>query len=134
MSKWEPVNPADLKPGDKVKCVERLDDHEISYRGVVKSKMDGDVHLGAGLWIPRVANKIHRTGHSYTWFRRKPKPPTRPAEPPTGTVVRNMVTGRVGWCDDDQTWRWYVGGVGWQNWKDWIVPGDTIEVAEWVKP
>ena len=126
MGKWEPVNPADLKPGDKVKA--------ISSGGKVSGLVD--VTDSNGYVLIRFGKLFYLRSdfRDVQWFRRKPAKPTRPAEPPAGTVVRNMVTGRVGWCDDDQTWRWYVGGVGWRNWKDWIVPGDTIEIAEWVKP
>ena len=124
VGKWEPVNPGDLKRGDRVKRV--LGETVCTFTVGATHRPDYVGDSNQLLW--------GLSNPDYKWFRSKPAKPTRPAEPPAGTVVRNMVTGRVGWCDDDQTWRWYVGGVGWRNWKDWIVPGDTIEIAEWVKP
>lgn len=76
------------------------------------------------------------------WFRRKPAKPTRPAEPPAGTVVRNTRSGAVGKhfapLNDHYTHNWAFLKIDrdseWKKWDDWIAPTDEIEVAEWVKP
>ena len=131
VSKWEPVNPADLKPGDKFKGVAG----DTAITGIVR-KVEAEshtVHAGGecSFFIPK-----------WEWFRRKPAKPTRPVEPPAGTVVRNTRSGVVGKhfapLNDDDTRNWALlkidGDSEWKKWDDWIAPTDEIEVAEWVKP
>lgn len=137
MGKWEKVDPTDLKPGDKVKCVELIDGHEVTLSGSVVATQGREVHLGAGVWVkPRTP--IFQTEHKVEWFRRKPKPPTRPVEPSAGTVVRNVRTGeQAARYADFEGW-WFVHKddrfVGNKHWNDFVAPGDEIEIAEWVKP
>ncbi len=131
MGKWQPVNPADLKPGDKFKGVAG----DTAITGIVR-KVEAEshtVHAGGecSFFIPK-----------WEWFRRKPAKPTRPAEPPAGTVVRNVRTGEVGVGDGyrGESGAWNVTDPGKQqvsrscHWEEWINRGDEIEVAEWVKP
>lgn len=126
MGKWEPVNPADLKPGDKFKGVAG----DTAITGIVR-KVEAEshtVHAGGecSFFIPK-----------WEWFRRKPAKPTRPAEPPAGTVVRNTTEKWIGLRDDDHWWHvhTYDGAfVSSYNWDDWIAPTDEIQIAEWVKP
>ena len=127
MSKWEPVNPADLKPGDKFKAVAAVTNEE--FIGTIGRLIGAGCVSKDGWLLP------FRRGDK--WFRRKPAKPTRPAEPPAGTVVRNTTEKWIGMRDDDH-W-WYVHSYDGQfvssyNWDDWIAPGDEIQIAEWVKP
>lgn len=132
MGKWQPVNPADLKPGDKVKA--------ISSGGKVSGLVE--VTDSNGYVLIRFGKLFYLRSdcRDVQWFRRKPAKPTRPAEPPAGTVVRKVSTGEVGIRDCDTSAPWEVIdpsrilGAGSYSWDTWIQPGDTIEIAEWVKP
>ena len=127
MGKWQPVQPSELKVGDEFKLVVAT----TEVRGVVADASDCTYVIDENLegW--------NRVQCQAKWFRRKPAKPTRPAEPPAGTVVRNTTEKWIGMRDDDH-W-WYVHTYDGQfvssyNWDDWVSVGDTIEVAEWVKP
>ena len=129
MGKWEPVNPADLKPGDKAKA--------ISSGGKVSGLVD--VTDSNGYVLIRFGKLFYLRSdfRDVQWFRRKPAKPTRPAEPPAGTVVRNTTEKWIGMRDDGHWWHvhTYDGAfVSSYNWDDWVSVGDTIEIAEWVKP
>jgi len=64
--------------------------------------------------------------------------PTRPTEPPPGSVVRKVSTGEVGVRDKDPDAPWEVTNPTHRNeagsfsWDAWIEPGDEIELAAWV--
>lgn len=129
MGKWQPVQPSELKVGDEFKLVVAT----TEVRGVVADASDCTYVIDENLegW--------NRVQCQAKWFRRKPAKPTRPTEPPTGTVVRKVSTGEVGVrdTDPDKPWNLHNAGgfyIGPDDWGDWIKPGDEIEIAEWVKP
>ena len=128
MGKWEKVEPSMLKVGDEFKLVVAT----TEVRGVVADDSD------CTYVIDRNLEGWKRSQFQAKWFRRKPAKPTRPAEPPAGTVVKKVSTGEVGVRSFHELCPWSIvrsGGVhAWDSWDDWIAPGDAIEIAEWVKP
>lgn len=132
MGKWQPVNPADLREFEEAKAVI---DCGLNVVGEFFTSSDGKVGF-QGLTM-----RFNPADEGIQWFRRKPAKPTRPAEPPAGTVVRKVSTGEVGVRET------HVGFPPWnvtdpastrgpvpKFWNEWIAPGDEIEIGEWVKP
>ena len=80
MSKWEPIDPADIKVGDKVRMVDAFSMFQISGK-TSPSKI--------GISVGGI--DFTEAPECRTWFVRKPKkakPLTRPDEPPVGTFFR----------------------------------------------
>jgi len=127
VGKWEKIEPSMLKVGDEFKLVAVT----TEVRGVVADDSDCTYVIDENLegW--------KRSQFQAKWFRRKPAKPTRPAEPPAGTVVKNVRTGEVGVRDHDSTAPWEVVkpevsvGASSLSWSTWIQPGDEIQIAEW---
>jgi hypothetical protein len=122
MSKWQKIDPAEIKVGDRVKVRHVSDDYEETTSADVKHVTDLEIGIG-----PYTLHK-----NEGTWYIAKPKkakPPTRPDEPPVGSFFRVDRTGiewvRVGtWihgyqlipCDDEP-----------RSWESITEPGDTIQ-------
>ena len=122
MSKWQKIDPAEIKVGDRVKVRHVSDDYEETTSADVKHVTDLEIGVG-----PYSLYK-----DKGTWYIAKPKksqPLTRPDEPPVGSFFRVDRTGiewvRVGtWihgyqlipCDDEQ-----------RSWETITEPGDTIQ-------
>ena len=81
MSKWEPIDPADISLGDKVRQVTTTPDYRQVVTGVVTYMNSDEIDFGGASLMPSIG----------TWYIRKPKkakPLTRPDEPPVGTFFR----------------------------------------------
>ena len=79
MSKWQKIDPDQIKVGDRVKCVDDSTDCVTTHSGIVADLEGGDIVVGINGYIHPL------TG---TWYIAKPKkakPLTRPDEPPVGT-------------------------------------------------
>ena len=82
MSKWQKIDPDQIKVGDRVKCVDDSTDCVTTHSGIVADLEGGDIVVGINGYIHPL------TG---TWYIAKPKkakPPTRPDEPPVGSFFR----------------------------------------------
>ena len=89
MSKWQKIDPAEIKVGDRVKCVDDSTDCVTTHSGIVTDLEGGDIVVGINGYIHPL------TG---TWYIAKPKkakPPTRPDEPPVGSFFRVDRTGEL---------------------------------------
>ena len=134
MSKWQKIDPAEIKVGDRVKCVDDSTDCVTTHSGIVADLEGGDIVVGINGYIHPLTGTwyIAKPKNTGTWYIAKPKkakPPTRPDEPPVGSFFRVDRTGiewvRVGtWihgyqlipCDDEQ-----------RSWETITEPGDTIQ-------
>ncbi len=121
MTKWVPVNPADLAPGEKFRAVSE----STTVTGIVKD-------VAADVVQDAIDNEWVYV--EWDWFRRKPKPPKRPAEPPAATLVRKVSTGEQGLRQSSGEWLVVSthGTSDWLAWDAWIAPGDEIELL-WTK-
>ena len=89
MSKWQKIDPDQIKVGDRVKCVDDSTDCVTTHSGIVTDLEGGDIVVGINGYIHPL------TG---TWYIAKPKkskPPTRPDEPPVGSFFRVDRTGEL---------------------------------------
>ena len=122
MSKWQKIDPAEIKVGDRVrvKTINQPDAYDFT------------VFERGATWIGVFATVNHRE-----WYIRKPKkakPLTRPDEPPVGSFFRVDRTGRIyqRWDADGEVGYLDLTGesaatCGW----GWITePGDTITMLE----
>ena len=64
MSKWMKVDPAEIKVGDRVKCVDDSTDCVTTHSGIVADLEGGDIVVGVNGYIHPLAG---------TWHIRKPK-------------------------------------------------------------
>ena len=136
MSKWQKIDPAEIKVGDRVKCVDDSTDCVTTHSGIVTDLEGGDIVVGINGYIHPL------TG---TWYIAKPKkakPPTRPDEPPVGSFFRVDRTGIIYWkCGVDISFRRPLppyqqmippapspGAV--KRWELITEPGDTITLLE----
>ena len=126
MSKWMKVDPAEIKVGDRVKCVDDSTDCVTTHSGIVADLEGGDIVVGINGYIHPL------TG---TWYIAKPKkakPPTRPDEPPVGSFFRVDRTGREFYRYPQVSLTHYfhlacdAGDRPWVAWADVTEPGDTI--------
>lgn len=135
MSKWEPIDPADIKVGDKVRMVDAFSMFQISGK-TSPSKI--------GICVGGI--DFTEAPECRTWFVRKPKKPkplTRPEEPPVGSFFRVDRTGDAFQrCVGDGDWCYLILGDSdrasdLETWGDITEPGDTItklrlvEVPDW---
>ena len=88
MSKWQKIDPDQIKVGDRVKVRHVSDDYEETTSADVKHVTDLEIGVG-----PYSLYK-----DKGTWYIAKPKkskPPTRPDEPPVGSFFRVDRTGEL---------------------------------------
>ncbi len=64
MSKWQKIDPAEIKVGDRVKCVDDSTDCVTTHSGIVADLEGGDIVVGVNGYIHPLAG---------TWHIRKPK-------------------------------------------------------------
>ena len=129
MSKWQKIDPAEIKVGDRVKCVDDSTDCVTTHSGIVTDLEGGDIVVGINGYIHPL------TG---TWYIAKPKkskPPTRPDEPPVGSFFRVDRTAKV-YIRRIEAQRYlplntgYGEDQGYRHWNDITEPGDTITMLE----
>ena len=129
MSKWMKVDPATLKVGDRFRAVEIRGEHS-------KTVVTGVVTMVDGLYLYDSTDCEWTTSH-YQWCIRKPKkakPPTRPEEPPVGSLFRVDRTRKI---FQRTALHYYLrlrspgmaAPITWQ-WSDITEPGDTITMLE----
>ena len=125
MSKWMKVDPATLKVGDEARWADEISDGRMIREGGVREVGPRSIRLGLTYIAP---------GNG-TWYVRKPKkakPPTRPDEPPVGSLFR---INRTGNCYCRAGVSKYVRTDGFIPWK-WVEitePGDTITLLDLVE-
>ena len=125
MSKWQKIDPAEIKVGDRVKCVDDSTDCVTTHSGIVTDLEGGDIVVGINGYIHPL------TG---TWYIAKPKkakPPTRPDEPPVGSFFRVDRTGETyqRWGNSGDLDYLTLGDLSGNiaEWNDITEPGDTIQ-------
>ena len=127
MSKWQKIDPDQIKVGDRVKVRHVSDDYEETTSDV---KHVTDLEIGVGPY-----NLYKNEG---TWYIAKPKkskPPTRPDEPPVGSFFRVDRTAKV-YIRRIEAQRYlplntgYGEDQGYRHWNDITEPGDTITMLE----
>ena len=125
MSKWQKIDPDQIKVGDRVKVRHVSDDYEETTSADVKHVTDLEIGVG-----PYSLYK-----DKGTWYIAKPKkskPPTRPDEPPVGSFFRVDRTGREFYRYPQVSLTHYfhlacdAGDRPWVAWADVTEPGDTI--------
>ena len=119
MSKWQKIDPAEIKVGDRVKCVDDSTDCVTTHSGIVTDLEGGDIVVGINGYIHPL------TG---TWYIAKPKkakPPTRPDEPPVGSFVRVDRTERAWLRLNEHDYTEATGDIT-SAWASITEPGDTI--------
>ena len=119
MSKWQKIDPAEIKVGDRVKCVDDSTDCVTTHSGIVADLEGGDIVVGINGYIHPL------TG---TWYIAKPKkakPPTRPDEPPVGSFVRVDRTERAWLRLNEHDYTEATGDIT-SAWASITEPGDTI--------
>lgn len=132
--KWKLVNVANLKPGDRFKAVSR----STTVTGVIHEWGVGAIRDAVGNDWP-----VASFSDWYTRTPKKPKPLTRPEEPPVGSFFRVDRTGDAFQrCVGDGDWCYLILGDSdrasdLETWGDITEPGDTItklrlvEVPDW---
>ena len=123
MSKWEPIDPAEIQDGDYIRARNEMEKWDIRAK-VRATEPDGCAPL-----INFSRTSIWGDADDVSWSRRKPKKPKRPTEPPVGhAVIKGDEIGVAAsfghWCVHSRTDGSYVDGF---LWDDWIKPGDKIE-------
>lgn len=122
--KWQRIDPAELKVGDRVKVKHDCGDYRETTFANVVHRSDVEIGVGPYCFYPNQG----------TWYIRKPKkkPLTRPDEPPVGTFFRVDRTGRnyLRLNDDGYT---YATGDTTYAWQDITEPGDTITLLDLVE-
>ena len=127
MSKWQKIDPAEIKVGDRVKCVDDSTDCVTTHSGIVTDLEGGDIVVGINGYIHPL------TG---TWYIAKPKkakPPTRPDEPPVGTFFRVDRRPLTTYRRVDNALNGYICVTtpsSWLNWNNIVDLGDTIKMLE----
>ncbi len=119
MSKWQKIDPDQIKVGDRVKCVDDSTDCVTTHSGIVTDLEGGDIVVGINGYIHPL------TG---TWYIAKPKkakPPTRPDEPPVGSFVRVDRTERAWLRLNEHDYTEATGDIT-SAWASITEPGDTI--------
>ena len=128
MSKWQKIDPDQIKVGDRVKVRHVSDDYEETTSADVKHVTDLEIGVG-----PYSLYK-----DKGTWYIAKPKkakPPTRPDEPPVGSFFRVDRTAKV-YIRRIEAQRYlplntgYGEDQGYRHWNDITEPGDTITMLE----
>ena len=123
MSKWQKIDPDQIKVGDRVrvKTINQPDAYDFT------------VFERGATWIGVFLTVNHRE-----WYIRKPrkyKPPTRPDEPPVGSFFRVDRTAKV-YIRRIEAQRYlplntgYGEDQGYRHWNDITEPGDTITMLE----
>lgn len=153
MSKWQKIDPDQIKVGDRVKCVDDSTDCVTTHSGIVTDLEGGDIVVGINGYIHPL------TG---TWYIAKPKkakpelsptekawftmptisepytppfpPPTRPDEPPVGSFFRVDRTGGKyqRWGNSGGLYYLTLGDLSGNiaEWNDITEPGDTWTLLE----
>jgi len=128
VSKWQKIDPDQIKVGDRVKVRHVSDDYEETTSADVKHVTDLEIGVG-----PYSLYK-----DKGTWYIAKPKkakPPTRPDEPPVGSFFRVDRTAKV-YIRRIEAQRYlplntgYGEDQGYRHWNDITEPGDTITMLE----
>ena len=128
MSKWQKIDPDQIKAGDLVKVRHVSDAYEETTSAVATNVTDLEIGVG-----PYSLYK-----DKGTWYIAKPKkakPPTRPDEPPVGSFFRVDRTAKV-YIRRIEAQRYlplntgYGEDQGYRHWNDITEPGDTITMLE----
>ena len=150
MSKWQKIDPDQIKVGDRVKVRHVSDDYEETTSADVKHVTDLEIGVGPyslykdkGTWYiakPKKA-KPELSPTEKAWFTMPTisepytppfPPPTRPDEPPVGSFFRVDRTGREFYRYPQVSLTHYfhlacdAGDRPWVAWADVTEPGDTI--------
>ena len=131
MSKWQKIDPAEIKVGDLVKVRHVSDAYEATTSAVATNVTD--LQIGVGPY-----NLYKNEG---TWYIRKPKkakPPTRPDEPPVGSFFRvDRTGGKFLAIEPNGDYRYLVLNRATDDWpsdtRPWdeiTEPGDTLTMLE----
>jgi len=130
MSKWQKIDPDQIKVGDRVKVRHVSDDYEETISADVKHVTDLEIGIGDQCALYK---------NEGTWYIAKPKkakPPTRPDEPPVGSFFRVDRTGREFYRYPQVSLTHYfhlacdAGDRPWVAWADVTEPGDTWTLLE----
>ena len=119
MSKWQKIDPDQIKVGDRVKCVDDSTDCVTTHSGIVTDLEGGDIVVGINGYIHPL------TGTWYIAKPKKPTPPTRPDEPPVGTFFRVDRTERAWLRLNEHDYTEATGDIT-SAWASITEPGDTI--------
>lgn len=140
--KWQKIDPAELKVGDRVRRVAKGDRILQTTEGIVTTAVGKLVGPKSGLIYVGGVDFSASVGD---WYVRRPKPAkplTRPDEPPIGTFFRVERTGETYWhhypLNGTAYWHLvpYTGnGVSpeWHCWERITEPGDTITMLDLVE-
>ena len=130
MSKWQKIDPDQIKVGDRVKCVDDSTDCVTTHSGIVADLEGGDIVVGINGYIHPLTGTwyIAKPKNTGTWYIAKPKkakPPTRPDEPPVGSFVRVDRTERAWLRLNEHDYTEATGDIT-SAWASITEPGDTI--------
>ena len=124
MSKWQKIDPDQIKAGDLVKVRHVSDAYEETTSAVATNVTDLEIGVG-----PYSLYK-----DKGTWYIAKPKkakPLTRPDEPPVGSFFRVDRTGETyqRWGNSGDLDYLTLGDLSGNiaEWNDITEPGDTIQ-------
>ena len=126
MSKWQKIDPAEIKAGDLVKVRHVSDAYEETTSAVATNVTDLEIGVG-----PYSLYK-----DKGTWYIAKPKkakPLTRPDEPPVGTFFRVDRRPLTTYRRVDNALNGYICVTtpsSWLNWNNIVDLGDTIKMLE----
>ncbi len=125
--KWQRIDPAEIKVGDRVRQVDETSEYRQTISGVVTYVTPADIEMGGASLSPNIG----------TWYVRRPKPSrplTRPDEPPVGTFFRVDRPGKV-YIRRIEAQRYlplntgYGEDQGYRHWNDITKPGDIVDVT-----
>ena len=125
MSKWQKIDPDQIKVGDRVKCVDAFSMFQISGK-TSPSKI--------GICVGGI--DFTEAPECRTFYVRKPKkakPPTRPDEPPVGSFFRVDRRPLTTYRRVDNALNGYICVTtpsSWLNWNNIVDLGDTITMLE----
>ena len=127
MSKWQKIDPDQIKAGDLVKVRHVSDAYEETTSAVATNVTDLEIGVG-----PYSLYK-----DKGTWYIAKPKkakPLTRPDEPPVGSFFRVDRTGETcqRWGNSGGLYYLTLGDLSGNiaEWNDITEPGDTWTLLE----
>ena len=152
MSKWQKIDPDQIKVGDRVRHVEKLITGRLIRENIVKEVKPDSIRLGycwsyssQGTWYiakPKKA-KPELSPTEKAWFTMPTisepytppfPPPTRPDEPPVGSFFRVDRTGETcqRWGNSGGLYYLTLGDLSGNiaEWNDITEPGDTWTLLE----